>query len=114
MAGGSLSASSSLTNTAYSGGGLQDSLANWTVSSSGFSSQSGTNLAAGGSVAIGPLTYRRARRLGLANITLTSSGTGANGTGVVMGSSSTSIAVLNNRAVFARRRSSLWSMLVSR
>ncbi len=103
MAGGSLAVSSSLMNTAYSGSGSQqDALAAWTVGGSGgFSAQSGTNLAAGSSVAIGPLTYTAGATTGLINITLTSSGTGANGTGVVTGSSSASIAVLGNRVVLA-------------
>ncbi len=101
MAGGSLSAACTLTNTSYAGSGQQDSLANWTVGGSGFSLQSGTNLAASASVAIGPLTYAAGATTGTANITLASSGTGANATGVVTGSTSASIAVLNNRAVLA-------------
>ena len=59
------------------------------------------NLAASSSVAIGPLTYAAGATTGLANITLTSSGTGANGTGVVTGSTSATIAVLDNRVVLA-------------
>ena len=96
-----MSASDTLTNTAYSGSGQQDSLSNWTVGGSGFLTQSGTNLPAGSNVAIGPLTYAAGATTGLAKITLTSSGTGAHATGVVTGSSSASIAVLNNRVVSA-------------
>jgi autotransporter-associated beta strand protein len=98
--GGTLSVSGSLSNTAYSGYGTQqDSLARWNVGGDGLSSQSGTSLAASGTVPIGPLTYTTGAMPGLTSITLMSSGTGANQTGVVTGSSSASVAVLNNRVV---------------
>jgi autotransporter-associated beta strand protein len=102
MAGGSLSATASLTNTYYASGGTQDSLATWTVGGSGsFTAQSGTNLAASSSVAVGPLTYTAGATTGLTSITLLSSGTGASTAAVVSGSSGSTIAVLNQRVVTA-------------